>query len=73
MSSGVFSWGSRTKQSSKEGDVAPSLKVALADGTEGWEVIWPVGIEVESRARYWSVLSVTAVPSIVEEAGLRVK
>lgn len=44
--------GSRTMQSSKEGEVVPSVKGVLAFGAEGCFVISPVGIEFESRARY---------------------
>ena len=43
--------GSRTKQSSKEGDLGPRMKGLFGLGAEAWVVIWPVGMELESRAR----------------------
>jgi len=73
VSRGVVEYGSRTKQSSKVGDVAVRVKGALGVGREGWGVIWPVGIEVGSRGRWWVVWRVTVVPSIVGEVGLRLK
>lgn len=41
-----------TMQSSKEGDVAPNANAVLGAGADGCPVISPVGMELESRARY---------------------
>lgn len=65
--------GSRTKQSSKEGEVAPRKKVVLGFGAEGWAEMAPVGTELWSRERCWSVERVMACPSMVEDAGFRLK
>lgn len=52
MSRGIESEGLRTIQSSKEGEVAPRVKVVLGEGAEGWVVLQPVGMEAESSSRY---------------------
>lgn len=44
--------GERTMQSSKDGDVVPSVKGVFGAGAEGCAAISPVGIEYESRVRY---------------------
>lgn len=44
--------GLMTMQSSKEGDVAPNANAVLGAGAHGCPVISPVGMELESRARY---------------------
>ena len=41
-----------TMQSSKEGDVAPNANAVLGAGAHGCPVISPVGMELESSARY---------------------
>lgn len=65
--------GSRTKQSSKEGEEEPRKKVVFGFGAETWVVISPVGTELESRDRCWSVERVMACPSMVGEVGFRLK
>ena len=65
--------GSRTKQSSKEGVVGPRKKVVFGFGAEAWAAISPVGMELGSRVKYWSVERVMAWPSMVGDVGLRLK
>jgi len=73
VSSLVGESGFTTKQSSKEGDCLPSVNVVLGNGADGCAAISPVGMDVESRARYWLVQRVTEVPSMVGAAGLTLK
>ena len=73
VSSGIMLGGSRTKQSSKEGEDGPRKKRAFGFGAEAWAVISPVGMELESRDRYWSVERLIACPSIVVELGFKLK
>ncbi len=65
--------GERTMQSSKEGEFSPRVNVVFGTGAEGCVVISPVGIEFEFKTRYWSVPSVTLVPVMVGDEGLRLK
>ena len=73
VSSGMMLGGSRTKQSSKEGEVGPRMKVVFGGGAEGWAVMAPVGMELASRDRCWFVEREMAWPEMVEEAGWRLK
>ena len=74
VSRGMWACGSTTKQSSKEGECAPRVNCVLGvGGADGWVVISPVGMDSESRTRYWFVPRVTEVPSMVGKEGLRVK
>ena len=73
VSRGIMLGGSRTKQSSKDGEDRPRMKEVFGLGAEAWVVISPVGMELESRDRYWSVERLMECPSTVFEPGFRLK